>query len=157
MALLDMDCGQVEEAVIGIVEESVYPLQEYRGAMQIPEAMPVIESSSWMVITSVASDSALGVIRLSQHYSDRRQAAEALGSIPPATHYVSADKPPPDIRQLLDARGIRALPESFSGTNASIAGCRFIQALEEANHRSLLYINCEAGGGVYLLWVERLD
>ncbi|MEN8168689.1 MAG: beta-ketoacyl synthase N-terminal-like domain-containing protein [Pseudomonadota bacterium] len=154
LALLDLNSGAVEQALIGAVEECAYPLSEYRAHLALSATVPLAESSAWMMLSRRAEGS-LAELRLCRHYSRLDNAIEALGKLPQATRYVVAGELPAQLQPVLDERNISPLEGVFPGDSQSIAAWQLLQALEQSGDESLLYLRGNREEGVFVMWLCR--
>lgn len=154
-ALLDLQSGAVTQALIGAVEVWAYPLQAYRAHLQLDATRALAESSAWMMLSRAPLAESLAEVRLCRHLSDLAEALAELERLPPTTRYVAAGALPASILALLERRGIMPLDGVLPGYNQSIAAYQLLQAVEQGEHESLLYLRGSAETGLFLMWLHR--
>lgn len=60
LALRDLHAGRVGQALVGAVDECVWPLDRHRQRLQLPSQTPLIEGSGWLLLTSHCDPSEQG-------------------------------------------------------------------------------------------------
>lgn len=155
LALLDLECGAVEQALVGAVEEATLPLDGLRAAFAIAPEQGVAESSAWLLL-SRKSTGALAEVRICRQYSQLQQLLEAVAVLPSAGYYVAVEALPAALTSALEVRGVRPLGGESPGYNESISPWRLLDALQRGEGDSLLYLRGDATQGFFVLQLECL-
>jgi hypothetical protein len=152
-ALLDLECGAVEQALIGAVETGAHPLDAYRAQRGVDGAMA--ESSAWMMLSREAGGAPLARVRCARHFSQLADALAELARLPEATRYLVAGALPESIKARLRQRGIAPLAGDVAGHNPSMAAYRLLHAVSQGGWETLLYLRGSAETGLFLMWLSR--
>ncbi len=154
LALMDLECGVVEYALVGAVEEAATPLADYQAALGLESTQALAESSAWMMVGREAGPEPLAEIRFCRHLPRLEQLLELIETIPSRGRYVAASELPDKLTVLLAEHGIGALEGDLPGYNQSIMAWRLLQELKLRECESLLFLRGDVQQGFFLLWLE---
>lgn len=152
LELLMIPLPQHRRALLGYVEEGVWPLPEQRERLGLREGAAVAECSHWLYIDQDC-DEPRAVIERCERYLSAEEAVAGLRGLPADT-LLSASASI-DIRRWSATLGLAARSESgvesaFSTGDTALALCRYVSG--DAAQR-LLHLNRSEGGEIHAVMV----
>lgn len=152
LARLDLAAGNVEQALVGVVEECSYPLDDYRRHVGLGEEFALAESSAWLLLGR-GGEGGYNTLQRCQHFATVDGLVETLQQLPAQTRYVVAGEHDVLLMAELARCGFSPLATEYPGHSKSIAAWRFVQAVGAREASSLLYLGGNAEEGFLLLWL----
>lgn len=79
LAMLDLENGGIDSALVGSVDLAMTPLQEHRRRLQLPDQTPIAEGSHWLWLGPSREDRPrLGELLAARHFASRETLFEWL-------------------------------------------------------------------------------
>src|SRR5699024_6898451 len=78
----DLACGAVPMALVGVIEEVVWPLPQHRRRLGVDPGQVLAEGSHWWLLGPASSDGSIATLQL-QHLSSRDPLDGVLEALPP--------------------------------------------------------------------------
>lgn len=153
LALLDMDCGYMETALVGSVDVATHPVADHRRRLGKPPETPIAEGSHWLWLSAgERPEAALGALLAARVFPSRDELVDWLRAreLPPAQCRIAAGQfaHADDVAAIAAAAGIegRFEPPAAPGFYDSQAGHAISAFLHAADGRYLLHVNGEIDG-----------
>ncbi len=165
LALLDMESGYMDSALVGSVDIATRPVSDHRRRLQIGRDEPIAEGSHWIwLYAGECPEDALGELVAAREFGDRDELIEWLSAqpLPIADTCMAAGQfaGREDIATVRAATGIerRFEPPKSPGFYDSQSGGTINAFLHQGRQRWLVHINGEIDGArCTATIVRRLD
>lgn len=154
-ALIDLAVGAVEQALVGVVEESPLPLAEQRRRLQLSDDACLGEGSHWMLLAAATQDAPRRRIGL-QRFADGSALASMLGAQASPTAATGLGRGlEPEVahrvrRNCPHAVDIASAPLPF---HDSLEAAWFVDQVANAAGADVMLLNGADGGDICLLQV----
>ncbi len=163
LALLDLQLGVVESALVGSVDIATSPLNEHRQRLHLPADTPMGEGSHWLWLGPVnAERPRIGEVITAEHFTDRasllewvvRQNINPELCQPAAGQFLS----PGDLQYIREATGLRNAfadceERSYYDSHSGAVVSEFLRSSSAATQ--LLHINADDQKRYSIMWAER--